>query len=543
MRPLDPALVRRAAPVRVLLAVSVALGITAAVATVVQAFVLGRTVATVAVNQTLPPHMWRDIVTVVLAVAVRAGCSWGTEVFARTTASTVTATLRAEVISAAARRGLRWRAGTAAVGLTPLLGKGLDGLHDYLGRYLPALVLASIVPLGMVVVLLVADPTAGIVVAVTLPLIPLFMALVGWYTDKASRALLDTVTRLAGYFADVVAGLPSLVVFGRVKVQARAVRQAAEQHRRATMKTLSIAFLSSMVLELLASLSVAIVAVTCGLRLANGSMTLDIALAVLLLAPEAYLPLRMVGARFHAAADGVEAVSAALEIIQAAPAGTGERRDIGQVPALALSGVTVRHSDGRAVSLDELTVPAGQITVWQGPSGCGKTTALALLAALDVPDTGSVTVDGIELAELDAQWWRGQLAWCGQQVALYAAPLRENIFADGPVLPELLAACQVSEFVDALPQALETRVGPGGQELSAGQRRRVALARALVRAQAGAPVILLDEPTEGLDAQTEVAVLTGIRPYLAGKTVVITTHRPAVLTLADQIVHLRGVGT
>jgi ABC-type transport system involved in cytochrome bd biosynthesis fused ATPase/permease subunit len=385
---------------------------------------------------------------------------------------------------------------------------------------------------------------SALIVLATLPLVPVFMALIGWYTQRATEDSLHTIERLAGRFADVIAGLPTLVVFGRVRAQARAVGAAAEDHRLAAARTLRVAFLSSMVLELVATLSVALVAVTCGIRLISGGVDIETALIVLLLAPEAYNPLRAVGAGFHAAADGAAAVQLALQIIDEPGRPVGTRTDTAAVPSLRIADVRMDFADGRRLTVGSHDFPAGKITVMSGPSGTGKSTLLNVLAALDFADHGRVLVlaaDGseLDLAEIDRRHWFGRIGRLGQRVALRPGALRENLTAGRVVSPDrlhqVMAACRLPEVLAELPDGLDTVVGPGARELSTGQRRRVGLARALL---ADAPVLLLDEPTEGLDAATESAVLQRIRPLLAGRTVVITTHRPAVLDLADRRIEL-----
>ncbi len=270
---------------------------------------------------------------------------------------------------------------------------GVESLHDYISRYLPQLVLSVVVPLIMLGYLFTADLTSALIVACTLPLIPLFMALVGWYTDRQTRAKWASLSRLAGHFTDVVAGLPTLKVFGRAKAQAQAVRSVTDDYRKSSMVTLRVAFLSSMVLELLASLSVALVAVAIGLRLVYGDLTLQVGLAVLILAPEAYLPLRQLGTQFHAAADGVAATAKVLAILDTSPPAPGTRTDLPAVPGLRVDGATVGTAGQRgSVGPLSLDIPAGRITVITGDSGVGKTTLLQMLAGVQRPDGGQVLV-------------------------------------------------------------------------------------------------------------------------------------------------------
>jgi thiol reductant ABC exporter CydD subunit len=415
----------------------------------------------------------------------------------------------------------------------------------------------------MLIYLFTADLTSGLIVAVTLPLIPLFMALVGWYTQRETRTKWHSLSRLAGHFTDVVAGLPTLKVFGRAKAQAEAVRKVTEDYRRASMVTLRVAFLSSMVLELLASLSVALVAVAIGLRLVYGGLTLEVGLAVLILAPEAYLPLRQLGTQFHAAAEGVAATAKVLAILETPLPVPGKRLDVPAVPDMRLDNVTVGTPGERgSVGPLSLSIPAGRITVITGDSGAGKTTLLHVLAGVQRPEAGRVLVStaagvtgpddrdvgipdadrvqDVDLALFDPQLWRSRLAWAGQGGVLQAGSIRDNLALGNPdvtddALRSALESVDATSFVDELPLGWHTALGEAGAGISQGQRQRLILARALARP---AGLVLLDEPTAALDQRTERVVLAGIAAAARGSTVVLVTHRQAPVALADSVVAL-----
>ncbi|HEY7814328.1 MAG TPA: thiol reductant ABC exporter subunit CydD [Nakamurella sp.] len=549
MRPFDPRLARYATGVRRLIALSVALGVASAVVVVVQAILLAGILADVIIGGAGPDQVAGRLGALAVVIAIRAALAWAAEELAGRSASAVTAGLRRDLVLHAAALGPRWRSGEHGGRLAVLATTGVESLHSYLARYLPQLVLSVVVPGIMLIYLFSADLTSGIIVLVTLPLIPLFMALVGWYTDRQTRAKWASLSRLAAHFTDVVAGLPTLKVFGRAKAQAEAVRRVTDDYRTSSMVTLRVAFLSSMVLELLASLSVALVAVAIGLRLVYGGLALEVGLAVLILAPEAYLPLRQLGTQFHAAADGVEAAGRVLDVLDTPPPVPGTRRDLTAPFGIRVDAATVGRAGERgAVGPLTLVAPAGQVTVVTGDSGAGKTTLLQLLAGVLRPDTGAVTVtsgtsgegDAVPVADLDPGWWRSQLGWAAQGGALQAGTIRQNLTLGRPDLDEAtlrsaLLAADAAGFVDALPGGLEHRLGDGGSGLSQGQRQRLTLARALARP---APVLLLDEPTAALDEPTEQRVLAGMRRLIGGRTVVLVTHRPGPLALADQIVRL-----
>ncbi len=552
MRSLDPRLLRYATGVRSLLVASVLLALAAAAAVIAQAVLLAGILAPVIVDGAGFAEVSGRLGWLAAVVAVRAALAWTAEELARRTATSVTAGLRRDLLIRVAALGPRWRSGANSGELAALATTGVESLHDYVARYLPQLVLSVLIPLVMLGYLFTADLTSAIIVAVTLPLIPLFMALVGWYTDRQTRAKWQALARLAGHFSDVIAGLPTLKVFGRARAQAAAVRRVTEEYRRASMVTLRVAFLSSMVLELLASLSVALVAVAIGLRLVYGELTLEIGLAVLILAPEAYLPLRQLGTQFHAAADGAAASASVLAILDTPVPAAGSRADVAAVPGLVLQGVRVGEPGERgAVGPLDLAAPAGRVTVVTGPSGAGKTTLLQMLAAVQRPDAGAVLVTGagatpVPLAEISPALWHAMVAWAAQGAVFQAGSIHENLLLGGDPderdddrLRAVLADLGVLELVDGLPSGWDTELGEAGAGLSQGQRQRLSLARALAR---DAPVLLLDEPTAALDEATERRVLDAIRERTVGRTVVLVTHRAAPLEIADHVVTLAPTG-
>ncbi|GAA1608469.1 thiol reductant ABC exporter subunit CydD [Actinoplanes couchii] len=434
-------------------------------------------------------------------------------------------------------------AGRLAAGeVVALAGDGLDALDDYFAKYLPQLVLAVLVPGILLSRLLPADLVAVGTIAVTLPLIPLFMALVGMHTEAQNRRQFRLLSRLSHHFLDVVAGLPTLKLFGRARAQAGIIRRISDEQRRHTMRTLRTAFLSSLVLELLATLSVALVAVGIGLRLVSGNLDLATALLVLILAPEAYRPLREVGAHFHASAEGLAAAEEVFAVLETPLPVLGKRAPVSG--DIVFDGVEVRFPgrSGTALRLDA-TIRTGEIVALTGPSGCGKSTALNVLLGFVSPTAGRVTVGGVPQQEFDLEAWRRRIAWVPQRPHLFASSVYDNIaLPDGlaaPVpFPEVVAAAQAAGadgFVRELPESYSTVLGDDGTGLSAGQRQRIALARAFLR---DAPIVLLDEPTANLDAGTAAEVMAAIRRLAAGRTVLIAAHRPELIALADRVVPL-----
>ena len=435
--------------------------------------------------------------------------------------------------------------GTGAV--ATLAGRGIDALDAYYSLYLPQLLLAVIVPLAVVVALLAADWISGVIVAVTLPLIPVFMALVGATTRDRTEAQTRILERLAGHFLDVTSGLPTLKVFGAAKRQTQVIADVADRHRLATLATLRITFLSSLTLELLSTISVAIVAVAVGLRLLAGDLDLRTALFVLVLAPEAYLPLRTLAANYHASADGVSAAERIFALLEAPTPTRGRRVDIPDLSTaeLTVQELTVSYAGRAAPALDglSLTVAPGEIVALTGASGCGKSTLLSVVLGFTAPAAGSVFIGDVDLAELDPDAWRAQVAWLPQRPQLFAGSIADNIRLARPgatdeEVSRAAADAGLAEVVRLRREGLEAAIGDRGSLLSAGERQRVALARLFLR---DAPLLLLDEPTANLDGATEDEVLDAVQRLTRGRTAIVVAHRPALVALAGTVVDLSPI--
>ncbi|WP_328816598.1 thiol reductant ABC exporter subunit CydD [Nonomuraea cypriaca] len=486
-------------------------------------------------------------------VGVRALLAWTQGVFAGRTATGVKSALRHRLLARLRELGPGRLTEHRSGELVTLTGRGLDGLDAYLTGYLPSIAVAAVVPLAVLVRLFAADLGSAVIVLVTLPLIPVFGALVGMTTKAVTERQYRALSRLGGHFLDVVRGLPTLRAFGRARYQAGVIQQVADAHRSATMRTLRVAFLSSLVLELCASLSLALVAVPIGLRLLGGSLDLTTALLVLLLAPEAYLPLRAMGTRFHASMEGVAAADAAFAVLDdssdparpatsADDAHAGGREVRSEAPEIRLEGVTVRYPgrDGAALDDVSLTIGPRERVALVGESGGGKSTLLHLILGFVQPAEGRVLIDGTDLRELDLGSWRARLAFVAQRPHLFATSVADNIRLGAPSasLEEVrqAAAGAHADFVADLPQGFDTVVGERGANLSAGQRQRIALARAFCRPDAS--VLLLDEPTARLDGRSEAAVVAGTERLADDRTAVIVAHRPAMIDLADRVIRI-----
>lgn len=556
MKPLDPRLVRSTRAVRVHLAVTITSGAALTGLILLQAWLLARVVAGATAGAS-GPAIGPAIGAVALVALARAALSYGAEAAALRSAARVKSGLRRRLVGHVTAGDPTT---TDAGEVLTLATRGLDALDDYVARYLPQLVLAALVPVAVLVVVARADWVSALVIGLTLPLIPLFMALVGWHTEARTRRQWRLLERLGGHFLDVVEGLPTLAIFRRAKAEAELIRRVTEAHRAATMGTLRVAFLSAFVLELLATLAVALVAVEIGLRLLYGRLDLETALLVLLLAPEAYLPLREVGARFHASMEGVaaaEQVFATLDRPGGAPPAPAVPAAPDRRPEIRFDGVTLTHPRRGEPTLTgvDLVLRPGTTTLVTGRSGAGKTSLLALLLRFAEPTAGLIGVTGpdggaVDLREIPAEQWRRRIAWVPQRPYLFDASVADNIRlgapdADDDAVRRAARRAEADEMVRALPAGYATRLGERGTRLSAGQHQRIALARALLRRETGppdggSPLVLLDEPTAHLDPENAAAVRTAVGRLLDGCTGVIVAHDAGWADLADEVVHLDG---
>jgi ATP-binding cassette subfamily C protein CydCD len=567
MKPVDPRVLPLLTPARYALAGVVSSGVVGGALVVGQAFV----VATLVTDLLAAPDSgrWHTAAWWLLGIAVAKALVGAYGDLAATRASgQVTRSLRMQVLRAAMDLGTLGLSRRRSGELGLLATRGVAAVEPYVTRFLPTLVVAAVLPPLTIVLILGQDLWAGVIVAATLPLVPVFAILIGMATrDRADRQY-RTLSQLAGHFVDVVRGLPTLVTFNRAEAQSGRIRAVTDRYRRATLDTLKLAFASSGALELIATLSVALVAVSVGLRLATGSIDLHTSLVVLLLAPEAYWPLRRVGAEFHAAAEGVATLVAVTDLLDEASAPSPSLRGLGSgvkveegletsddpdrvdpVPVHIRDLVVSYPGSTRpALVLPEATVPATGLTAIVGPSGCGKSTLVQALLGELPPDPVPEEVaqqpsrSGITLAgePIDASEWRRLVAQVPQTPWLTAGTIADNLRigrpgADTPDLWKALTAVGLQDVVATLPDGLETPLGEDGAGLSAGQRARLALARVVL---ADRPYVVLDEPTAHLDAETEQIMLAALTRLAQHSTVIVVAHRPAVLRAADHLVVL-----
>jgi ATP-binding cassette, subfamily C, bacterial CydD len=534
VKPLDPRLLRYSAAARGYLAVTVALGLAATGLILVQASLLAHLLAGAATGTGIA--VLAGSLGLLLAVLLtRAAAGYGGEIAALRAAAAVKSQLRRRLTDHALRLGPSWLVRHRSGEVTTLATRGLDGLDAYFARYLPQLVLAGLVPFAVLIRVGLADWISGLVIGLTLPLIPLFAILVGLHTKAITQRQWRLLARLGGHFLDVVEGLPTLKLFGRAQRQAEVIGEVTDEYRKTTMSALRVAFLSGFVLELAAALATALVAVEVGLRLLAGHMSYQTALLVLLLTPEAYLPLRAVGAQFHASTEGAAAARDVFEILDTPepaqpPAAT--RRSVSlRTDTIRLTDVTLTYPgrDRDALSGVDLAIrPGDQITL-AGPSGAGKSSLLALLLRFASPSSGRIEAGGADLASVPLDEWRSQIAWVPQDPYLFASSVADNIALGDPAasrqaIARAARAAGAAEFIEDLPQGYATTIGERGFGLSSGQRQQIALARAFLR---DAPLLLLDEPAAHLDAVSVARLSIAISALTAGRTVIQVSHAPS----------------
>jgi len=542
LKALDPRLVRRARPVRRLLALDASLGVLAALLVLAQAALLAYVAARGFAGASLA-SLTLPLALLVAAALGRALAAWGFEVAGRRAAADVLSQLRLDVVE----RRLRGRPaaldGAESAEIATAAVAGVDALEATFARYLPQLVLAVVVPLAVIAFVVVIDPLTAALLVLTLPLVPVFMWLVGRHTERRTQERWETLAQLSTHFLDVVRGLPTLRAFNRGQAQAERIARVSDEYRRATMGTLRVAFLSGAVLELAATMGIALVAVTVGVRLVEGGLGLQVGLTVLVLAPELYLPLRNLAAQYHASADG-RAVSERLLALVDQPAEIRTGAVTPPDPRLApvrLHGVSFAYpGSGTAVEQVDLELAPRETVALVGPSGSGKSTLASLLLRLAEPIAGRITVGGVDLASCDPAAWRRQLAWVPQRPTLFRGTVADNIRLGNPGasagrVEEAALLAGAAAFVHDLPNGFETVVGDGGRALSAGQLQRLALARAFLR---DASLVILDEPTANLDRGSAELVEEAIERLRENRTLLLIAHSPELARRADRIVTL-----
>lgn len=550
MKPLDPRLLRYARSARAYMAFLVAAGMATTILAVVQCCATAAALARLVSRGGSSAGLGLPLGLVAGAFAGRALVGYAQEAAGHRAALRTIAQLRGRVLDSAADRGQRWLADGKTSSTVTLATEGLDALEPYFVRFLPQLILTCLATPATLAAVVWLDWISAVAILVCLPLIPIFMVLVGKMTQAYSNERLRAMQRLGSQLLDLLAGLSTLKGLGRESAPRKRVKDLGDSYARTTMKTLYVAFLSGAVLEFLATVSTALVAVEVGLRMVGGDLDLFSGLAIIMLTPECFKPLREVGAQFHASADGVAAAESAFDMLEnegeteASRKAEAPRKAASNLPCpdLAVSPVVFDRlsvaSPGRAtVAPFDLTasIEPGKVTVFRGRSGAGKSTAAAVVLGLVSPTSGSARIGRTPIERISKEsLWR-QISWVPQRPAILPGTVLENMGC--PLGGELERAASVTGFDDVvacLSDGWNTRIGHGGVGLSVGQRQRLALARALVKPR---PFVLLDEPSAHLDAASEELVARAVRELRAtGHTVLAVAHRSALIEEADAVI-------
>jgi thiol reductant ABC exporter CydD subunit len=528
------------------MAVDTALGIGTAVAVLAQATLLALIVARA--FDGAPPHaLWLDFGLLTATFIIRGAFAWAMEIAGRRAAWRVLSELRIALVQKRLRTQPVAVDGVGGAEIAAVSVQGIEALEGYFARYLPQVLLACVVPWLVIAWVAFVDVEAAVIMLLTLPLVPVFMWLIGRYTEQRTQERWQALRLLSSHFLDLVRGLPTLRAFGRAHDQVTAVGEVSERYRKATMQTLRVSFVSGSVLELAATLGVALVAVTAGIQLVDGGLGLQAGLTVIILAPELYLPFRRLGAEYHASADGLAVAERMLELLDAPAAARAGGPRLAPSPARAcvrLEQVSFSYPTRNVPVLDgvDLELAPGEAVALVGESGAGKSTIASLLLGMLQPTAGRISVGGVDLASCQLDAWRELIAWVPQHPTLLRATVEDNIRFGNPTASQQLvrqAATRagVDDFARALPDGYATPIGDGQRFLSPGERRRVGLARAFLR---DAPLVILDEPTADLDPQNVMVVAAAVERLKAGRTLLLIAHRPELVQHADRVVRLEN---
>jgi thiol reductant ABC exporter CydD subunit len=557
-RLVHPDLADRVPAIRSAASAALVIGALTAVCIVVQAAALATAIDRSLLHH-VPLSMLRpELIALALAVAARAALGLVGERTAERTAESVVTVMRGQLLRHVLALGPGWLGGERPGELSLTATRGLRSLHTYFSRYLPQAAAAAVIPVILLAWIASQDWLSLVIVVALVLAVPITMIYFGREANRRTARQWRRLGSLAGRFLQLIEGLPTLRAFGRDGYGRREVVESTEGVRVATMRTLRVAFLSALSMDLIAGFGVGFVAMALGLRLLWGELDLQTAMAVLLVTPEIFIPLRRAGAEFHASTEGQAAAARVIEILALAPDNatgyTGsvaapQSRLVAAKPVrsavdLRIDSLRVTYAQRSSPALEgfSLHLPAGSRVALVGPSGAGKSSVVAALLGFVAPSAGSISLDGTRSCDVPVAQWRTQFSWLPQRPYLFTATLAENLRLGAPeatdeLLERLTAAVGLDRLVAHLPLGLATQLGQDGLTLSTGERQRVALARALLRP---APILLLDEPTASLDPPTTARMAHSIEPWLDGRTVIVTAHEPTLLAHFDDVVDVRG---
>ena len=557
-RLVDPQLAARVPAIRSATSAALVIATLTAVCIVVQAVALASTIDRSLLHHDALRMLRPELIALGLAVVARAALALVGEHWAERTADSVVSAMRGQLLRHILALGPGWLAGERPGELSLTATRGLRSLHTYFARYLPQAAAAVVIPVVLLAWIASQDWLSLVIVVALVLAIPVTMIHFGREANRRTARQWRRLGSLAGRFLQLIEGLPTLRAFGRDAQGRREVLESTEGVRIATMRTLRVAFLSALSMDLIAGFGIGFVAMALGLRLLWGELDLQTAMAVLLVTPEIFVPLRRAGAEFHASTEGQAAAARVVEILALVPGGAAGSAAGAPSPLLALppgaapgrsavdlrvDGLRVTYDDRASAALEGFSLHAapGSRVALVGPSGAGKSSVVAALLGFVEPSGGSISLDGTKSCDIPAAQWRTHFSWLPQRPYLFTATLAENLRLGAPeaadeTLEDVVAAVGLDRLVAHLPQGLATQVGQDGLTLSAGERQRVALARALLRP---APILLLDEPTAFLDPPTTQRLAATIGPWLAGRTVIVSAHEPTLLPHFDAVMDVR----
>ncbi|MEA2011207.1 MAG: thiol reductant ABC exporter subunit CydD [Actinomycetota bacterium] len=544
-KPIDRRLFGVTGGVHRYLGVTIGLGLASAIAVIIGATLLAAVVNRIFLGDAVVGDLVGMLVALGLVYVARGVFEWGRSVAAFRAAAGVKRTLREQVMRAVLVQTAQGRAPSGSGDLALTATTGIDSLDAYFARYVPQLVLGALIPLVAAAWIVTVDPLTTVIIIVTVPLIPVFMMLIGNYADRATRARWRTIRSLGDGLVETLRGLLTLEVYRASEGRLDRFRRLSDEYRKQTMATLRIAFLSAFVLELVATMSVAVIAVAVGIRVVQGSLDFEPALAVLILAPEVYIPLRKAGTEFHAAMDGMEAARSVFAVLEAAPVDDSSivvdeaSIPVRGAPHIDFAAVSYRYpslSGSGSVVLDgvDFSIDRGEHVAVIGPSGAGKSTLIRLILGFDRPGEGEVSIEGVPLSRMDLAAWRSEIGWVHQEPFLIAGTVLDNVRLGAPGVDadESAAALDLVGAGDLIPRLCEV-VGERGAGLSHGERRMITLARAILRDPA---LLLLDEPTAGIDSETQLRIAESFERFAADRTVLTVAHQRVLVDLADRVI-------